>query len=158
MHGVEAGGGGGVVARSWARSLVVVVMVVIVNVPDCETLAIAAAIRSQRLDVMGHSACRWSVAGMKGLTDNSTTIDPDAFQHLVEGAVGDLGSVSNAAPVVVGDRLGLYRAIAEAGTVTSAELAARTGTAERNVREWLSALPPAGCLRTMVRRQRTNGE
>jgi SAM-dependent methyltransferase len=72
------------------------------------------------------------------------TIDPDVLQHLVEGAVGDLGSVLNAALVVVGDRLGLYRAIAEAGTVTSAELASRTGTTERNVREWLSAQAAAG--------------
>jgi SAM-dependent methyltransferase len=39
--------------------------------------------------------------------------------------------------VFVGDRLGLYRAIAEAGTVTSAELAEKTGTAERYIRDWL---------------------
>jgi hypothetical protein len=46
--------------------------------------------------------------------------------------------------VVIGDKLGLYRAIAEAGSVTPAELATRTGTAERYVREWLAQQAAAG--------------
>jgi 2-polyprenyl-3-methyl-5-hydroxy-6-metoxy-1,4-benzoquinol methylase len=45
---------------------------------------------------------------------------------------------------VMGDRLGLYRALAGAGPLTSAELAARTGTAERYVREWLNAQAAGG--------------
>jgi hypothetical protein len=40
--------------------------------------------------------------------------------------------------VVLGDRLGLYKGMAGAGPLTPTELAARTGTAERYVREWLS--------------------
>jgi ubiquinone/menaquinone biosynthesis C-methylase UbiE len=52
--------------------------------------------------------------------------------------------VLNAALVVVGDRLGLYKALAESGPTTSTELAERTGTVERNVREWLSAQAAAG--------------
>ncbi len=72
------------------------------------------------------------------------TIDSDVLQALVGQAVGDFGSVLNAALVVVGDRLGLYRALAENGSSTSAELAERTGTVERNVREWLSAQAAAG--------------
>ncbi len=46
--------------------------------------------------------------------------------------------------VVIGDKLGLYRAMAGAGPLTPAELAARTGTAERYVREWLSAQAARG--------------
>ena len=48
--------------------------------------------------------------------------------------------------VVIGDKLGLYRAMAGAGPLTPAELAARTGTAERYVREWLSAQAARGYL------------
>ena len=72
------------------------------------------------------------------------TIDPDLLQALVGQAVGDFGAVLNAALVVVGDRLGLYKALAESGSTTSTELAERTGTVERNVREWLSAQAAAG--------------
>src|SRR5581483_11438086 len=43
----------------------------------------------------------------------------------------------SSALVVIGDKLGLYKALAAAGPLTSAELAARTGTVERYVREWL---------------------
>jgi 2-polyprenyl-3-methyl-5-hydroxy-6-metoxy-1,4-benzoquinol methylase len=73
-----------------------------------------------------------------------TEIDPDRLQGLVEQAIGDFGSVLTAALVVIGDRLGLYRALAERGHSTAAELAAATGTVERNVREWLSNQAAAG--------------
>jgi 2-polyprenyl-3-methyl-5-hydroxy-6-metoxy-1,4-benzoquinol methylase len=74
------------------------------------------------------------------------TIDPEAMEQFVFSAVGDMGAVLNAALVVVGDRLGLYRAIAEAGSVSSAELAEATETNERNVREWLSAQAACGYI------------
>jgi hypothetical protein len=45
---------------------------------------------------------------------------------------------------VIGDRLGFYRALAEHGPLSSAELAERTGTAERYVREWLNAQAASG--------------
>jgi SAM-dependent methyltransferase len=54
-------------------------------------------------------------------------------------AVDEVGAALNAALVVMGDTLGLYRALAGAGPLTPAELADRTGTAERYVREWLNA-------------------
>jgi 2-polyprenyl-3-methyl-5-hydroxy-6-metoxy-1,4-benzoquinol methylase len=50
----------------------------------------------------------------------------------------------NAALVVMGDKLGLYRALAGAGPLAPAELAQRTGTAERYVREWLNAQAAGG--------------
>lgn len=67
-------------------------------------------------------------------------------EQFVHKAIGDLGSALTAALVVIGDRLGLYRAMAAAGPVTSAELAERTGTHERSVREWLAAQAAAGYI------------
>jgi SAM-dependent methyltransferase len=52
-------------------------------------------------------------------------------------AVGDLGAAISAALILLGDELGLYRALAQ-GPLTSAELASRTGTHERYIREWLA--------------------
>jgi SAM-dependent methyltransferase len=49
--------------------------------------------------------------------------------------------------VYLGERLGLYRALVEAGPATPAELAERTGTAERYIREWLEHQAVAGFLR-----------
>ncbi|HYI59573.1 MAG TPA: class I SAM-dependent methyltransferase [Microlunatus sp.] len=74
----------------------------------------------------------------------SAAIDPDRLQHLVEQAVGDFGAVLTASLVVIGDRLGLYRALRDLGPSTSAQLADATGTVERNVREWLSGQAAAG--------------
>jgi SAM-dependent methyltransferase len=71
---------------------------------------------------------------------------PDAakLEQFVFRAVEEVGATLNTALVVMGDRLGLYRALAGAGTLTPAELAARTGTAERYVREWLNAQAAGG--------------
>jgi SAM-dependent methyltransferase len=51
-------------------------------------------------------------------------------------AVGDLGAAMSATLMLIGDRLGLYKELAK-GSMTAAELAQRTGTNERYVREWL---------------------
>jgi 2-polyprenyl-3-methyl-5-hydroxy-6-metoxy-1,4-benzoquinol methylase len=72
-------------------------------------------------------------------TEEPTTIDTDKLMGFVFKAMDEVGATLNTALVVMGDRLGLYRALAGAGPVTPAELAQRTGTAERYVREWLSA-------------------
>jgi SAM-dependent methyltransferase len=56
----------------------------------------------------------------------------------VERAFDDFVAAISMPMIVLGDRLGLYKAMAGAGPLTPAELAARTGTAERYVREWLS--------------------
>jgi len=61
------------------------------------------------------------------------------LHDFVMKAVGEMGAAMNAALVIIGDKLGLYKAMAGAGPMTSAELAAKTGTAERYVREWLAA-------------------
>lgn len=67
-----------------------------------------------------------------------TTITPQLQQTLGK-AISDLGGTANAALVMVGDRLGLYKTLAEIGPATAEELAAHTGTNERYVREWLAA-------------------
>ncbi|MGQ0833181.1 MAG: class I SAM-dependent methyltransferase [Microthrixaceae bacterium] len=71
------------------------------------------------------------------------TIDTAPTAEEIEAFVGrfatDLGAVLHAATVVVGDKLGLYQALAEHGPATPAELAAATGCDERYLREWLSA-------------------
>ncbi len=70
-------------------------------------------------------------------------VDPDKLNELVGKAVGDLGATLSAALIVVGDKLGLYKGM-KGGPVTSEELAVKTGTAERYVREWLAAQAAAG--------------
>ncbi|MDQ1519521.1 MAG: hypothetical protein QOI55_594, partial [Actinomycetota bacterium] len=67
-----------------------------------------------------------------------------AMMEFVGKAVDDVGAVLGGAMVVIGDKLGLYRAMAGAGSLTPADLASRTGTAERYVREWLSAQAARG--------------
>jgi DNA-binding IclR family transcriptional regulator len=62
----------------------------------------------------------------------------------MEKAVMDMGAAMHATLVVVGDKLGLYKAMAGAGWLTPAELAAKTSTAERYVREWLNANAASG--------------
>jgi len=62
-------------------------------------------------------------------------VDERKLNQLLGRAVVDFGGASIAPLVLIGDRLGLYRALAQHGALTSGELAARTGTHERYVRE-----------------------
>ena len=71
-------------------------------------------------------------------TEQPADIDMDKLMGFLFQAAGDIGATLNTALVVMGDRLGLYRAMAGAGPLTPAELARRTGTAERYIREWLN--------------------
>ena len=70
-------------------------------------------------------------------------VDRVKLEEFVGKAVGDLGTALTAALIVIGDKLGLYKALAQ-GPLTAAELAQRTDTAERYVREWLNAQAAAG--------------
>jgi 2-polyprenyl-3-methyl-5-hydroxy-6-metoxy-1,4-benzoquinol methylase len=71
-------------------------------------------------------------------------IDGEKLMEFVFRAVDEVGATLNTALVVMGDKLGLYRALGGAGALTPAELAQRTGTAERYVREWLNAQAAGG--------------
>jgi SAM-dependent methyltransferase len=75
---------------------------------------------------------------------SSQAIDQSKLHEFVMRAVGEMGAAMNAALIVVGDKLGLYKAMSGAGPMTSAEVAAKTGTAERYVREWLNAQAAGG--------------
>jgi SAM-dependent methyltransferase len=71
-------------------------------------------------------------------------IDMDKLNAFMGQVVGELGATVNAGLIVIGDQLGLYKAMAAGGPVTSTELAEMTGTAERYVREWLNAQAAGG--------------
>jgi len=79
---------------------------------------------------------------------NSTTtaIDDARFQQFLGQAVTDMGAAMNGVLVVIGAELGLWKALAGAGPLTSAEIAERTGVLERYVREWASAQAASGYL------------
>jgi 2-polyprenyl-3-methyl-5-hydroxy-6-metoxy-1,4-benzoquinol methylase len=80
------------------------------------------------------------------VTEQPVEVDHDKLMQFVFRAVDEIGATLNAALVVMGDKLGLYRALAAAGWLSSAELAQRTGTAERYVREWLNAQAAGGYI------------
>jgi SAM-dependent methyltransferase len=65
------------------------------------------------------------------------SIDQAALEQFLGQFVSDLGATISAPLVVIGDRLGLYRALAEHGAQTPSELARHTGCSERYLREWL---------------------
>ena len=71
-------------------------------------------------------------------------IDDKKLHAFIEKTVGELGAAFNAALVLIGDKLGLYKAMAGAGPLSSQELAKRSGCAERYVREWLNAQAAGG--------------
>jgi SAM-dependent methyltransferase len=70
-------------------------------------------------------------------------LDMDKLNAFIGQFVTDLGAAVHAGMVVIGEKLGLYKALA-AGPMTSAELAAKTQTDERYLREWLSSQAAGG--------------
>ncbi|HTJ41648.1 MAG TPA: class I SAM-dependent methyltransferase [Kofleriaceae bacterium] len=70
-------------------------------------------------------------------------LDPDKLNEFLGRFVADLGAVMHAPLVILGDRLGLYAALAE-GPASARELAARTKTDARYVTEWLAANAASG--------------
>jgi hypothetical protein len=78
------------------------------------------------------------------MSTGAPVLEPERLDALLGQAAMEFGATVNAALVVIGDRLGPYRALAEADALTSTELAKRTGTAERYVREWLNAQSASG--------------
>ena len=72
------------------------------------------------------------------MSATAQSIDQAKLDEFMGRFVGDLGAAMSAALVVIGDRLGLYRAMADGTPVSAEQLAERTGTDPRYVREWLS--------------------
>ena len=77
-------------------------------------------------------------------TEQTIEVDPQKLEQFVFRAVEEVGATLNAALVVMGDTLGLYRALAGAEGLTPGELAQRTAVSERYVREWLNAQAAGG--------------
>jgi len=73
-----------------------------------------------------------------------STIDENKLNEFVGKFVGDLGAVMHAATILIGDKLGLYKAMADGEPISAEELAGRTGMDERYMREWLSAQAASG--------------
>jgi SAM-dependent methyltransferase len=70
-------------------------------------------------------------------TGEARQIDQGKLEAFLGKVVTDFGAALSSSLVYIGQKLGLYKALAEAGPSTPAELAGRTGTQERYVREWL---------------------
>ena len=77
-------------------------------------------------------------------TATTLPIDQKKLDAFMAHAVTEMGAAMNTALIVLGDRLGLYKAMLNAGPLTSTELARKTGTDERYVREWLCAQAAGG--------------
>jgi 2-polyprenyl-3-methyl-5-hydroxy-6-metoxy-1,4-benzoquinol methylase len=73
-----------------------------------------------------------------------TDIDEAKLEAFITHAATEIGAALNVALVTLGDELGLYRAMADGQPVAPPELAARTGTEERYVREWLNVQAASG--------------
>ena len=79
------------------------------------------------------------------MTTPAATTPPDgaALDELGRRIEGDLAGAMTVGLIYLGDRLGLFTALRDGGSATSAELAARTGLVERYVREWLAGMATA---------------
>src|SRR4051794_17776567 len=90
-----------------------------------------------------NARCQAFHSGLPGGAETAMTttdipaLDQAKLEAFVGQAVVDMGAAISGLLLHLGDRLGLYRAMAGAGPITSAALAERTGTSERYVREWL---------------------
>src|SRR2546428_1285467 len=85
-----------------------------------------------------------SILEGRQMTVEAPDIDQDKLNAFLGQVVGELGATVNAALIVLGDRLGLYREMARGGPITSIELAERTGTVEHYIQQWLNAQAAGG--------------
>ena len=87
-----------------------------------------------------------SVTNSSSRSINNNNIDEAKLKDFMGKIVNDLGATSSTVLVIIGDKLGLYKAMADSKPVTSTELANRTGTTERYVREWLANQAAGGYI------------
>ena len=74
------------------------------------------------------------------------TIDEQRLHALAGKMINEIGAAANGVLLLIGDKLGLFRALREHGPLTSEELAQKTGTNERYIREWLAAQAATGLV------------
>src|SRR3984893_17099120 len=85
-------------------------------------------------------------------------VNSDKLNAFMGKMVGDFGAALNASLMLVGDKLGLYKARAANGPMNSAELAKATGTAEGYVREWLATQAASGYIEYDATREKFSME
>ena len=90
----------------------------------------------------------------ESLSPTQHEVDPAALGELIGRVIGDAGGALILPLALLGDRLGLFSALASGGPVTPGELAQRTGLNERYLQEWLLAMAAAGYVTYMG----TNGD
>ncbi|MEZ0104726.1 hypothetical protein ABIF25_008308 [Bradyrhizobium elkanii] len=73
-------------------------------------------------------------------------VNEERLNSFMGKMIGDVGAAMNASLMLLGDKLGLYRALAQGGPMNAAALAKATGTAERYIQEWLSAQAASGYI------------
>lgn len=78
--------------------------------------------------------------------DSVDGVDSERLKDYATNVFGALGGAMTSAMIYLGDRLGLYTTLADAGALTSEELATETGLSERWLREWLYQQGAAGVL------------
>ena len=71
-------------------------------------------------------------------------VNEDRLNSFMGKMIGDVGAAMSASLVLLGDKLGLYKALAKGRPMDPATLAQATGTSERYIREWLSAQAASG--------------
>ena len=80
------------------------------------------------------------------MSASAQPVNETKLHEFMMKAVGEMGAAMNAALILVGDKLGIYKAMAGAGLMTSEEIAVKTKTHERYVREWLAAQSAGGFI------------
>src|SRR5678815_2861340 len=73
-------------------------------------------------------------------------VNQERLNSFMGKMIGDVGAAMNASLMLLGDKLGLYQALAKQGPMNASALAKATGTAERYVQEWLSAQAASGYI------------
>ena len=76
----------------------------------------------------------------------AAAVDEAKLQAFMQKALADMGAIISAPLILLGERLGLYRAMAGAGPLSAEEVASRAGVAERPVREWLANQAAGGYI------------
>src|SRR5215831_10083255 len=89
----------------------------------------------------GNPRCTGGVASGGG-----TIMDESRAQQFTGRVLTDTAAAATVVMAALGDRLGLFKHLAQGGPATSGELAGRTGLSERYVREWLGGMYAAGYL------------
>ncbi len=74
---------------------------------------------------------------------SKSNLDLEKAKHVAQTVIGDVATVVHGALCYIGDRMGLFKAMMNAGPLTAPQLAAKAGLSERYVREWLGAMAAA---------------